>query len=151
MASAITAAQDPSLGTDVDTFLLNDEGVTDLDPNFGLLNGPKAIAQSVARLWLSDPGSLITNEAAGRNIRNLLSAEFDDRPESLAHVRALLAAEARREERVEDIAVDLTFDTANESLKVSATIQPADPSITPFSFVLTISKVTSATILEVSE
>lgn len=149
MASSIIAPTDPSLGIDVDTFLINVDGVPDLDPNFTLINGPKAVAQSVARYWLSDNGSLITNEAAGTNIRDLLSAEFDARPDAVSFVKALLASEARRDERVEDIAITLTLDA--QMLTIQAIVTSANPADSPFSFVLTIDKVTKATILEVAE
>lgn len=147
----LAAVTDPRFGQVVSIFAINDQGVADLDPNFNMVSGNQAVAQSVAIYWLSPRGTLITNPDAGMDLRTYLNAEFDASSQaSVFQLREALIHEALRDERIDTIDVDVSFDPAdptNQTLKISARIHLADPDLNPFVFVLSISAVTTQLIM----
>lgn len=127
-------------GTGVSIFVRNAEGRPDLDANFLIISGPRVVVESVALLWLSPRGSLITNPDAGIDVREWLSYELDDSPGGLAVLRARLVAEARRDPRVGSIDVELVLDARAMSLTIKGSITPSDDENERFDFVLTVGK-----------
>jgi len=119
------------LGTDVSTYVENEDGELDLDPLFREIEGPVVVAESVGRGFETEPGELPWSEEDGADIGQLLNADLS-RAELLA-VATELEADARRDERVESIAVEHTFDEATNTLTISADGTTADG---PFRLVL---------------
>jgi len=121
-------------GSDISTFV----GTGGLDPDFRIISGPRVVAESVARLWLTPRGSLITDPDAGVDLRELLGAEIDDAV--LANWRAKLVIEAKRDPRVKTCSVDLTYDRQLEKVTVRATLglvtEDDDGNVVVFPFVL---------------
>jgi hypothetical protein len=118
----------PPYGSDVSTF-------PDLDPTLSLISTQRAIAEVVARRWLTPNGSLFYAPSEGVDVREYLNQGF-----TKARVYALqaqLAAEAEADERVESASVRVDFNAQAQTLKVSATLRPYDSG--PFALVLTVS------------
>lgn len=131
------------LGSDVNTYLLNDEGQLDLDPAFGLVDGSLAVAQSVARGWETPEGSMDWAPDEGFAVADFLNADLDE-----ADVLALatgMEADAMKDDRVESVDVRPVFDPATGRLSISAS---GDTSQGPFKLVLSADSL-SAAVLEV--
>jgi hypothetical protein len=135
-------------GTDVSSFVLNDEGAMDLDPYFAEITGARVIAEAVARRWTSEKGSHFWDPDCGEDVRAYLNARFD--PTSITDMEASLAAEAEKDERVARCAVLVTYEQGSKRLRIRGAITPAvGPS---FQFVMPVDAVTSAVLgLEVIE
>lgn len=115
-------------GTDVSTF-------PDLDPSFKALAGQRAVAEAVARRWITPLGTLVYDADYGEDVRALLNAEIDS--PRLQALRAALVGQALADERVVAATVDLTTSgpTASKTLTLRGRITTATG---PFSLVLTI-------------
>lgn len=118
------------LGTDVSTF-------PDLDPQFRPIAGQRAVAEAVARRWLTPLGGLVYDETYGEDVRALLNAAADS--PRLQAIRAALVAQATADERVVSATVDLSLSgpTAGLTLTVRGRLVSADG---PFALVLTITQ-----------
>jgi hypothetical protein len=125
-------------GTDVSTFVINDEGVNDLDPFFREISGLRVIAEAVARRWTSEKGSMFWDPDAGENVRNYLNAKFD--PSNIVDLQASLAHEAEKDERVANCAVLVTYEQAIKRLRIRGRITPSDGPV--FEFVMPVDSVT---------
>lgn len=135
-------------GSDVSSFVVNDEGVADLDPYFRIITGPRVVAEAVARRWTSPHGSLFWDPDAGQDVRDRLNAKLD--PSQLDELAASLAAEAEKDERVLRCGVLVTYEQASKRLRIRAAITLSDAD--SFEFVMSIDAVTAAVLgLEVSE
>lgn len=135
-------------GSDVSTFVLNDEGVADLDPYFRVITGFRVVAEAVARRWTSPKGSLWWDPDAGQDVRDRLNAKLD--PSQVDELAASLAAEAEKDERVQRCSVLVTYEQAAKRLRIRAAITLSDAE--SFQFVMSIDAVTAAVLgLEVSE
>lgn len=120
-------AQD-NFGLDVSTFL---DG--DLDPYFRPLAGARAVAEAVARRWLTPTGALFYDPAFGIDVRELLGAALT--PERVFALRARLAHQAEEDDRVDAADVDVDPDPTTRRLVVRATLRTATG---PFAFVLAV-------------
>lgn len=123
-----TLAVTDEYGSDVSTF-------PDLDPTFKPLTGQRAVAEAVARRWITPLGSLAYDETYGEDIRALLNAQIDS--PRIQAIRAALVAQATADERVLGATVDLSVSGAPSGLVVTlrGQIATADG---PFSLVLTV-------------
>lgn len=133
----MSIAADTRYGTSISTFVPGQP--MGLDRNMRLISGPRVVLESIARRWLTPRGSLITNPDVGIDIRDWIGSDIDPSGNDYAKKHALLV-EARRDDRVEDVDLDFTYDRATEKLTISATVQlvGADQ---PFEFVLTVDRV----------
>ncbi len=118
--------QDDPLGTDF-------SGVDDIDNNLTMVSGRKMLAQAIVRRWITDPGGLFYDPEYGAGLLNYLSDIVDD----VGSIAALLSAEARKDERVEDCQVSVVWDAATETLSVDGRIETA---VGPFSLTLKLSE-----------
>jgi hypothetical protein len=118
--------QNDPLGTDF-------WGVEDIDNNLTPVSGRLGLAQAVARRWLTDPGTLFYAPEYGYGLRRHLNAALED----TGSVASGLAAEAKKDERVEDCKVDVTF--LEEALTINGRLVAATG---PFDLVLSLSKTT---------
>lgn len=118
------------LGTDVSTF-------PDLDPQFRPIAGQRAVAEAVARRWLTPLGGLVYDETYGEDVRALLNAGADS--PRLQAIRAALVAQATADERVVSATVDLSLagPTGSLTLTVRGRLESATG---PFALVLTITQ-----------
>ncbi len=100
-SAPLRLAPDPSgLGTDVSTF-------PDLDRGFSLITGRRAVAEAVARRWITPRGSLPWAPGVGEDVRQYLSARVDG--PRLRALEAALQAQAEGEERVASAAVTVAW------------------------------------------
>jgi hypothetical protein len=132
------------LGTDVSTYTLNDEGELDLDPYFGIVDGPLAVAQSVARGWETHEGSMEWAPDEGFAVADWMNADLGEA--DVLGIATGMQADALKDERVDTVDVRPVFDSASGRLSISASGETA---LGPFKLVLAADALTAA-ILEVS-
>lgn len=114
-------------GSDVSTF---PGGVS---PDWTLVEGPRSIAESVLRLWLTERGTLLTDESAGLFLLEYLGAGLAD--EDLETLARQLELEALGEERVAScIALVVRL---GEELRIQGQIVPIEGEAFEFVFTLT--------------
>ena len=87
------------LGLDVSTF-------PDLDPQFRPLSGQRAVAEAVARRWITPLGGLVYDDTYGEDLRARLNAGVEG--PRLRALEAALTTQALADERVQAAAVTLT-------------------------------------------
>jgi len=112
-------------GIDLDCIADVTEDFDEIDPN-----SPRAIVQGVIRIWTTPRGALADDPNYGIDLRS-----YCNRGMSTTDARSLavgLAGEAKKDDRVSDITVELT--ASARQLDVKARIWPADPALQPFSF-----------------
>lgn len=133
-------ATDSDLGIDVNMFV-DGSGAPDLDPYFGEISGPRAVAQAVALRCYTPradaPGFLLGAENDGIFLPDFMQAKLTD--QTLFTVRTLVAGEARKDERVETAKVSVTADLATQRMLVDISGTTAEG---PFDLTLAISDVT---------
>lgn len=110
-------------GTDVST-------VPDLDATFGLISGPRVVAENVAR-------------RVEEVLQGALNADLST--QELAVVRAAVAREAREDERVLDASAVVVLNAQTKTLTVTVSIEPIEGEA--FDFVLAVSDVTTEILL----
>lgn len=116
--------------------------VTDCDATFTELRAddPLIIAQAVTRRFLTPRRGLIDDDDYGLDLRS-----YCNRGVTRADLRTLQArcvAEALKDERVTSASIDVQTTSAS-SLSVRALITPADPALSPFTFVLSVDSETT--------
>lgn len=117
-------------GSDVSTF-------PDLDPKMLPITGQKAVAEAVARRWLTPLGALVYDPDYGADLRAMLNAPTDSA--RLQSVKAALAAQALADERVSSARVDLTASGSGDALVVTVRGQLLTAT-GPFALVLTVTQ-----------
>jgi hypothetical protein len=129
------------LGTDF-AFEPDDDGLLDLDPSFRTVSGRANLVAAVARR-LAAP-FLFYDSTYGKDLRAELGESLTTA--RLARLRAAIAAQARRDERVRSAGVTVTFNDATRAMTVRIALTDDDG---PFELVL---EVTAAAVklLEVS-
>jgi hypothetical protein len=108
-------------------------GVEDMDNNLTPVSGRLMLAQAVARRWLTEPGELFYAPNYGYGIRRHLNAALED----TGSIASGLAAEAKKDERVDECSVDVTF--LDEVLTINGRLVAATG---PFDLVLSLSTTT---------
>lgn len=93
------------------------------DLSFRQISGKRAIAEAVARRWLTARGDLVTDENAGIDIRQILNAKIDDA--ALYMIGEAMQSEAEKDERVAQCIVNLSFDHDSSSLTINGLIDTA--------------------------
>ena len=121
----------PNYGVDLAT-----HGTDPPDLSFRQINGKRAIAEAVARRWLTPRGSLVTDSDAGVDLGSVLGGAIDQT--ALFWLADQLQTEAEKDERVGDCSVTLTYDPATSTLRVDGAIDPATPDSDSFEFVFTL-------------
>lgn len=128
--------------TDISTYVVNDEGLPDLDPLFAVVTDEHQVkAEHVARRLETDLATLEDDPEYGYNLARRLSQRADDA--FTFQVTSKVAAQAKLEEGVLSAAV--TADTSTPGV-VGLGVSMRDRS-GPLSFDLTIDKVTAAVFL----
>lgn len=125
------------LGTDTSTPAGSD-GLPGLDPAFRVVSGRTALAQALLRRLTTPRGTLVGDTGYGCDVRawanDTLSAG------DLRRLEARVADELRADERVDDVAVVVTF--AAEVLRIVARVRPVDGS-TSLRLTLAVSAITA--------
>lgn len=115
-------------------------GVDDIDFGLTFLEGDSpeivALEQAVARRYLTPRGGLFYAADYGLDIRSFVADAID-----LALAQALIAAEARKDERVDSASCVITVDSAGAWQVVIAITGSGDESFTLI-FLVTLDKVT---------
>lgn len=117
-------------GTDVSTF-------PDLDPKMLPITGQRAVAEAVARRWITPLGALIYDPAYGEDLRGLLNAPTDSA--RLRSIRGALVGQALSDERVQSATVDLSATGSGNTLTVTVRGRLVS-GIGPFDLVLTVNQ-----------
>lgn len=118
--------------------------VTDCDATFSELlpNTPLIVAQAVTRRFLTPRGAVLDDADYGLDLRS-----YCNRGVTVSDLRTLQArcvAEALKDERVLTVTVNVAITGAlGTGLSVTGLITPADPSLTPFTFVLSVDSETT--------
>lgn len=120
-------------GTDIST-PVGDDGLPDLDPFFGLVDGYTALAQALLRRVITATGSVIDDPSYGHDVRVYLN----DASPSPTAIAAAVRAQWLADERVEDARVVVTF--AEGVLRIEGVILAGEG---PFRLVLAIGAVTA--------
>lgn len=108
-----------------------------LDPAFRDITGRRAIAECIARRYMTPRGFLDYAPNDGFDVRSALSRAMSGR--ELATLRAEMTAEAEKDERVRSATVDVTVDLEAESIRARVELETAEG---PFVLTLSIDKVT---------
>lgn len=104
------------------------------DELFRPIQGPRVLAESLARQLSCPPGGLFWAPEKGIDLRAYLRSRIDG--QRLVEIRQRALATLQADERVIDARVGPTFDAAAELLRVAITVEAAEG---PFSFVLEVS------------
>lgn len=118
-------------------------GVEDLDPMFSEVSGAAGVAQALARRLITPRGALLDDPGYGYDLRGRLNAAITSA--GRLAMQTAIAAELRKDERVDDVQVTLTFEPALNALHVDAVVFGA---FGPFRLTLAVDAV-SAALLEV--
>ena len=127
------------MATDNDALGSDFAGVTDLDFSLSDVSGRRALAEAVARRWLTPRGSLIYDPDYGQGLLEYTHVSTD----GVDGLRAALESEALKDERVEDVAVDVTL--VNEVLTIRGRLVDAEG---PFDLTVSYDGVRAALALE---
>lgn len=120
-------------GTDLST-----PDALDIDPMGRTVSGLEALAQALARRFVTRRGSLKNAPAYGYDLRLLLADALTAGDIAAAETRCL--EQLRADERVDDARVSLTFNQTTERLRLEARVTTAEG---PFRLVLDVSEVTA--------
>ncbi len=111
--------------------------VDDIDPTFGLVRGPTAVAQALARRFITPRGGLHYDGTYGYDLRSHLNASVDAGDEFL--MASAVEAQCEQDERVSSASASVAYDAQTETLRVAI---HADGDEGPFELVLRVSAVT---------
>lgn len=114
----------------------------DLDPTFAPITGRRAIAERVARRWLTFPGTVAHAPDDGVMILAWLSRGATDG--DLRQLAADLEAEALKDEGVHNADVSVTLNAQTMVMTISAQLEDADGT---FSMTLAIDQVSVSLLL----
>jgi phage baseplate assembly protein W len=117
-------------GLDVSTF-------PGLDVAFKAITGQRAIAEAVARRWVTPRGSLVYDPDYGEDVRGLLNARIDG--PRLRALEAALTAQALADERISGAVVQLAVTGSGPTVALRASASLAS-SAGPFRLVLTVTQ-----------
>jgi len=115
-------------GTDVPTFVGGGR-----DPFFRVIRGPRVVAEAIVRRWTTPQGALFFDENFGRDVRDLLGQATS--PRTLFALKNALVAQAEEDERVREVAVDVSLNIQTRRLFIRGEITTADG---PFTLVVAI-------------
>ncbi len=125
-------------GVDFSTFL--GAGAPDLDPNWSPITGARAVAELIARGLMQRPGQLADmNDTyrSGRDLRRYMSKRLTQ--VGLLQMRQDIEREARIDERVESVVIDISHDATANKATVKLAVKTA---LGPFDLVLAVSQLT---------
>lgn len=111
--------------------------VDDIDPTFALVRGPVAVAQALARRFITARGGLHYDGTYGYDLRTYLNASIEPGDEFL--IASAVEAQCELDERVASASADVRYDSLTETLRVAII---ADGDEGPFELVLGVSAVT---------
>jgi phage baseplate assembly protein W len=107
--------------------------VSDITASLTVVSGRKALAQAVARRWITHPGDLVYDPDYGFGLLSYVSGAM----QSTGVIAAGLVAEALKDERVEACTVQVSF--VGETLTVVGQLEDADG---PFDLTFSLSTTT---------
>lgn len=125
-------------GTDVSTYR---DG--DLDPTFTIISGRRVISEAVARRLETPRGTCLRDPNYGSDTRGWLNRDFVAAEKTLFRLKALIEAEAEKDERVLGAEASIAYDPAIQKLRVVIMLEAAGG---PFQLVLDITQVSVAII-----
>ena len=108
-------------------------GVNDITPTLAVVSGRRCLIEAIARRLITPRGALWYDPDYGEDLRRFLSATVVN----AGAIAAAVAAEAEKDERVEQASASVTF--SGDVLTVKLAIADGAG---PFAFVLSIDKVT---------
>lgn len=105
----------------------------------------ESLAQDLYHRQITPRGSLPDDPDWGIDVLDLLNRGAT--PQHIAAVPLIVAAELRRDDRVRDVTVTAEFD--GTTLALTELIEPEDPTLTPFSLIVSVTD--GATLLELQK
>jgi phage baseplate assembly protein W len=84
--------------------------VSDFTPDFAVATGKRCVAESVARRYITPRGRLIGDPNYGYDLTQFVNDDVG--PADLARIEANAAAEAKKDERVQDAEVSISVTSA---------------------------------------
>ena len=108
--------------------------VSDLNGRGETVKGLRAIAESIARRLTTPRGRLIGDPNYGIDVTEYLNADLSRR--DVAELRSAIISECLKDERVEEITVEVTID-ASDKMTIAIQFVGADG---PFEFVLSVNE-----------
>jgi len=114
-------------------------GVTDIDPSLTVVSGRLGLAHAVARRLTTPAGGLIDDPSYGFDTRLFVNATT-----KRSFLEGRIAEECLKEERVSDVDVTVTFDTASSTLVLNIALTTADDT---FSLTLNVTSLTAELLL----
>jgi hypothetical protein len=133
-AAPLLQAKIPDAGLD---FGVDAACVEDVDSTFTLASGLQNVGMAQARRFITPRGGLFYDPDYGLDLREFLNAGVTDA--QIANLPDDIRAEAEKDERIAKATVDLLFDRAAETMRITIVNQTAAG---PFTLVMGISSVT---------
>lgn len=136
-------------GKDVSTFVLNPDGLYDLDPTFTVTSGRSVVAEQIARRLVTTRGGLSYDPDFGTDLRDWIGADFPitGSGPNLFALTSAVERECEKDERVAAASASATYDASTRAVSVAVGVDLLSGE--SFSLVLSVTAV-SASVLKVS-
>lgn len=95
-----------------------------------------AIVESLVRMYITQRGSLIDDKTWGLDVRMYLNHAMT--PRDIADLQNAMAAQAKRDDRISDATVTLTYIEGTKRMRGTVILDPVDPSLGPFEAVIAV-------------
>jgi hypothetical protein len=95
-----------------------------------------AIVEQLVRMYITARGSLIDDASWGMDVRLYLNHAMT--PRDIIDLQTAMAAQAKRDDRISDAVVTLTYTEGVMRMRGTVILNPVDPSLGPFEAVLAI-------------
>jgi hypothetical protein len=124
------------LGYGVDWDCLTDvtEDFAEVDPF-----SPRAVAQAIGRRWITPRGGLADDADYGCDVRQELNTGVV-LPSGLDAIAVRLRNEAKKDDRVDEIAITPTFTLATETLDITAVVRGVNARTGTFTFTFAVTR-----------
>lgn len=118
------------------------DGSLDIDASMREISGIHVLAQSLIMRQFTPTGSSIANPDDCIDLRNYLSAGLTQA--QIQQIGAVIQSQLRRDQRVQSVAVNVSFNSSNSTLTV---VENVVSSAGPFTLTLAVSNVNIAILL----
>lgn len=109
-------------------------GEDGLSPSFELVSGARCVAEAIYHRLSTQRGSLVDDAGYGLDVRAYLARPFTTT--TAFALQSLIAAEVRRDERVQSVRARVSFDAGTHRLTIAVEGEAAEG---PFALALSIS------------
>lgn len=96
----------------------------------------QAIVEQLVRMYITARGTLIDDPSWGLDVRLYLNHAMT--PRDIVDLQNAMAAQAKRDDRINDATVTCTYTEATKRMRATVIIDPVDPSLGPFEAILSV-------------